>query len=164
MFHIIKCSINISLIYISDEITWVRKLTKAKLLILDHISYSKIKSELCKIVSIESLLDAIATSEGTLDIGTFDRSLDDRVMIGFTSGSTGVPKAIEITHRYILGAINVSHEIFVGKVEGVYCTETCFNHVVDWSYFVSMLSLVEKSSCTRMILHSSSLNISTIIR
>lgn len=132
----IKCSIIISFIYISDEITRVQKLTEAKLLILDHISYTKIQSESCKIVSIESLLEAIATIEGTLDIRTFDRSLDDRVMIGFTSGSTGAPKAIEITHRYILGAMNASNEIFVGKVEGVYCTETCFNHVVDWSYFV----------------------------
>lgn len=121
----------------------------AKFAIVDSLTFKQIPREglYCNLFNIDDLLDTIKNTIRNEDLELCEGiSLDDPIMIGYTSGSTGQPKIIEISHGYILGALNIGSDYFIGDFDGetkfVYCAETTFNHVVDFSYFL-MIALAD---------------------
>lgn len=131
--------------FLADGIMSKMELAGSKFAILDEATFVSLSREdtSWKLLLVSDIIKAIEHATEADISACVPTSADDNVMIGFTSGSTGEPKAIKITQKYVLGAINIYNRKFVGCFEGetnfVYCVETSFNHVLDWTYFVIMV-------------------------
>lgn len=142
---ILLCFRNQLVSFLADGIMAKMELAGSKFAILDEETFASLSSENSswKLLLVSDFMKTIEHAIEADISACVDTSADNNVMIGFTSGSTGEPKAIKITQKYVLGAINIYNRKFVGCFEGetnfVYCVETSFNHVLDWTYFVIMV-------------------------
>ena len=77
---------------------------------------------LLNLISFEDLLDRgrAALTRRAEEIARRKAALgpDDTAMMVFTSGSTGLPKAAEISHRNLSAAVDIAQELFRGFPEG----------------------------------------------
>lgn len=132
------------LIIVIDHLLPRIKIAEAKFAFLDEMSFVACsgKTLSCRLMLISDVKEMIDDAvEANLESDMVDKSPDDSLMIGFTSGSTGEPKAIRITNAYVLGAINVSNTKFLGSFEGefVYGVESNFHHIICFTYFMVLL-------------------------